>query len=333
MLTRIVRISLFLLLTGLAWTPGAMAESTLRVGVLQFGTVNWTLDVMREHGFDRAQGLNIEVVGLANKDATAVALQGGAVDLIVTDWIWVSRMRAQRRNYTFVPYSITVGAVMVHPDSGIGSIGDLAGKRLGVAGGPVDKSWLLLRAYSRKTLDRDIGELVNLNFAAPPLLNELVTRGDLDAVLNFWNYNAQLRAHGLVGLIEVNDLLPALGVDAEVPLLGWVFDEQWATANRDTLLAFLHAAQQAQQLMRDSDELWTGLLRPLTRARDEATLLALRDGFRAGVPERFGSAEIDAATRVFEILADVGGTELTGRSRTLSEGTFWPGYTLSRNGD
>lgn len=320
------RLSTLLIMACLLPGPAFAAEPTIRIGVLQFGTVNWTLDVIREHGFDQEQGIILEVVGLANKDATAVALQGGAVDMIVTDWIWVSRMRSERRDFTFVPYSMTVGAVMVGPDSGIAEIGDLAGKRLGVAGGPVDKSWLLLRAYSRKVLGRDIAETVQLNFAAPPLLNELVTRGDLDAVLNFWNYNARLSARGLTSLIEVNDLLPALGVDAEVPLLGWVFNEQWGNENRSTVMALLRAANRAQTLMRESDELWTGMLRPLTRAEDEATLLALRDGFRAGIPERFGPAEIDASARVFEILAELGGTELIGRSTTLTDGTFWQGY-------
>lgn len=300
----------------------------VRVGVLKFGTVNWTLSVMQERGFAERHGLNLDVVPLANKDGISVALQGGAVDLIVTDWIWVSRQRAENRNYAFSPYSLTVGAVMVRPDAGIDEVADLLdGKRLGVAGGPVDKSWLLLRAYTQQTLNRDIGRVLRPSFAAPPLLNALIRQGDLDAVLNFWHYNARLQAAGMRKLIEVEQILPALGVEAEVPLLGWVFDEAWAEQHGDRLTRFLDAARDAQQLMLESDELWSGMLRPLTRAEDEATLRALRDSYRAGVPRRFGTAEIDAAARVFAILAELGGRPLVGSSKELTPGTFWTGYT------
>ena len=78
-------------------------DSRVRVGVLEFGTVNWELDVIATHGLAEREGVDLEVVGLGGKRATAVALQGGAADIIVTDWIWVSRQRAEGRDYNFVP--------------------------------------------------------------------------------------------------------------------------------------------------------------------------------------------------------------------------------------
>ena len=322
------RACLTLLLAGLALTASGAEHGTVRLGVLKFGTVNWTLAVLQEEGLDTAHGIALEVVPLANKNAISVALQGGAVDMIVSDWIWVSRQRAAGRDYTFSPYSLTVGGVMVRPGAGIESVADLQGRRLGVAGGPVDKSWLLLRAYSRKFLERDLTESVRPNFAAPPLLNELIRQGELDAVLNFWHYNAQLQADGMQELIGVDAILPSLGVPGDVPLLGWVFDESWAAQNRERVTAFLDAARAAQQRMLESDALWSGMLRPLTQAEDEATLAALRAGYRAGVPRRFGEAEIASSAKVFAILAEIGGHQLVGNSETLTPGTFWDGYTF-----
>lgn len=317
------------LLMSVSLLPAAAAElGTVRIGVLKFGTVNWTLSVIQDRGLAKAHGVDLQVIPLANKNAISVALQGGAVDMIVTDWIWVSRQRAAGHKFTFVPYSRTVGGVMVRPGSGIKTLADLNGKKLGVAGGPVDKSWLLLRAYARKTLGKDLTTMVEPNFGAPPLLNALLEKGDLDAVLNFWHYNARLKAAGMHQLIGIDQVLPALGVKTEVPLLGWVFDESWANAHKPLVEAFLDAASEAQQLMVKSDQLWTGPLKPLTKAENQATLEALRDGYRAGVPQHFGPAQIAAAKHVFAILAELGGQRLVGDSTTLSPGTFWSGYTF-----
>ena len=71
------------------------APARVRVGVLKFGTVSWELDVMQTHGLAAREGVDLQVVTLASTNATTVALQGGAVDMIVTDWTWVSRQRAE----------------------------------------------------------------------------------------------------------------------------------------------------------------------------------------------------------------------------------------------
>ncbi|HCX87279.1 MAG TPA: hypothetical protein DG761_04595 [Gammaproteobacteria bacterium] len=66
----------------------------IRLGVLKFGIVNWELDVMVHNGLASAEGVDLTVVPVANKNATSVALQAREVGMIVTDWIWVSRQRA-----------------------------------------------------------------------------------------------------------------------------------------------------------------------------------------------------------------------------------------------
>ena len=44
-------------------------------------------------------------------------LQGGAVDLIVTDWFWVSRQRSEGRLFSFVPHSMAAGGLIAPKDS------------------------------------------------------------------------------------------------------------------------------------------------------------------------------------------------------------------------
>ncbi len=331
--------SLRLFAAGLALTllslAGQGAEpATLRVGVLQFGTVSWELEAMQRGGFAEREGLRIEVVPLALKDAANVALLGSAVDVIVNDWIWVARQRAEGRDFSFVPYSLAVGGLLVRPDAGIRSFADLRGKRLGIAGGPLDKSWLLLRAYARRTVGEDAAQWLQPNFVAPPLLNELMLRGELPAGLNFWHYGARLRAAGMLPLLEMEDILASLEVRRELPLVGWVFRESWARAQPQRIEAFLRASAATKRELMHSDAAWNAL-RPLMKVDDEASFIALRDGFRAGIPsaqlqpgwsagEAADAAEA-AAAEVFHILAQEGGRALVGEAQALAPGTFWRG--------
>lgn len=308
----------------------AVGQSTadtdkIRVGVLAYGTVNWELNTVKHHGLDAKEGVEIEVNKLSGKGASAIALQGGSVDAIVTDWIWVSRQRSAGKDYTFVPHSVTVGGLMVRPDAGIKSLNDLRGKKLGIAGGPVDKSWLMLQAYAKKKNGIDLKGMVEPTFAAPPLLNKVMLKGEIPAALNFWHYTARLKAAGMTELVGVNELLPTLGVDRQPPLIGWVFSERWAASNEKAIKGFLRSLRAAKKIMASSDPEWDRL-RPLTKAKDDKTFVALRDSYRAGIPNSFNDNDVKAAGQLYATLAEYGGRDLVGDSPTLAPGTFWSGF-------
>lgn len=283
------------------------------------------LDVIKEHKLDAKHGIDLKVVPLGSKNATHVAIQGKAVDMIVSDWIWVTRQRAENRDYTFAPYSNAAGTLMVSPKSGIKTLADLSGKKLGVAGGPVDKTWLLLRAYSQKMQNKDLSEIVKPSFAAPPLLNKMALRGDLDAVLNFWHYTTKLKASGFNPLLNISDVLKELGVERQIPVIGWVFSEDWADKNQNKVNGFIAASKEAQQLLIDSDDEWLRI-KPKMKVKTDAMFTGLKSAFREGVPKCFDEGDKQAAAKTFAILAKLGGKKLVGKSTELSEGTFWKNY-------
>jgi len=312
---------LTLLLFGLGTTD--LWAKKLRVGVLKFGTVNWEFNVIEHHGFAKAEGVDLEVVKLASKNATAVALQSGDVDMIVTDWVWVSRQRAEGEDLSFFPYSRTVGSLMVAKNSGVHSLKDLQGKRLGIAGGPVDKSWLIVRALAKQQHGIDLNASVEKVFGAPPLLIQQILSGRLDAVINFWHYVARLEAQGLSPLVTIGGAVESLGAGSGVPMLGYAFREGWANANKEAVRGLARASRTAKALLAKSQAEWDRL-RPKMKAKDDATFNALRDGYRAGIPESWGDAERAAAKRIFAVLAQQGGKKLVGKSLELQAGTFWP---------
>jgi NitT/TauT family transport system substrate-binding protein len=312
---------------GLVMTVAAQAADlgTIKIGVLKFGTVSWELDVIEHHGLDAKEGFTLEVTGFAANDAADVALMGEAVDGIVEDWLWVSRLRGEGVPLTFIPYSSSVGALMVPADGSIDSLADLDGKRLGIAGGPLDKSWLLIQALAKEQ-GVDLAEVTEPVYGAPPLLAEKFKSGELDAVINYWHFAARLEAEGHRRLIDVTQAQEALGVPADTPQLGYVFREQWADEHPDLVQAFARASRAAKVIMDESDEEWERL-RPLTRAEDDATLDALKRRYREGIVHSWGEQERQAAGQLYAVLAELGGEELVGSSPVLVDGTFWPGVS------
>jgi NitT/TauT family transport system substrate-binding protein len=296
---------------------------TMGIGVLKFGTVNWELDVIKAHGLDTKEGFTLEVQAFGGNDAADVALMGGAVDAIVEDWLFVSRQRADGVNLTFIPYSSNVGAVMVKPDSGIESLADLKGKKIGVAGGPLDKGWLLLQAYAKKTAGMDLAEDVEPVYGAPPLLTEKLKSGELAAALNYWHFGARLEAEGYERLIGIGEVQEALGIPASVPQLGYIFKEEWAGGHADLVQAFSRASRAAKEIMKTSDAEWQRL-KPLTRAETDAELDAFMRRYREGIVERWGDRQREEAAALYRVLAELGGEKLVGKGDELAPGTFWP---------
>ena len=295
----------------------------MRAGVLKFGTVNWELKSMRHHGLDEANGFVLEIVPFAGGDATDIALLGGDVDVIVSDWLWVSRQRAADHALTFSPYSSSVGAIMVPGDSDVESLADLVDRKIGVAGGPLDKSWLLLQGMARQEMDVDLAGANEIVFGAPPLLAEKAKDGELDAVLNYWHYNARLEAEGFRALASAEDAASALGASGPISSIGYVFDEEFVESG--LAAAFVAASRATKEILRDSDEEWQRLVDAGDIKDGPEALAKLRDRFREGIPTRALDDEIVDTTLVYGLLAELGGEKLVGDAPEMAEGTYWTG--------
>jgi NitT/TauT family transport system substrate-binding protein len=300
------------------------AQETVRVAVLADGTVSWEVDTIQHYDLAAAHGVELEVVELANPTATKIALQSGRVDVAVSDWLWVSRRRQEGADLTFAPYSRAIGALMAGPDSGIEGLDDLADRKIGIVGGPLDKNWLLLRAFAMRQDIRDPGQTTETVYGAPPLMSQQVRRGRVDAVLTYWHYAARLEADGYRRVVDVGEIIEGLGLSGDVPMLGYVFSAGWAERNPAAVDGFLAASREAKEILRTRDDAWARL-RPLIQPDSDAQLRALRAGFRAGIPRAWGTAERESARKLFDILRELGGRELVGSSQRLAPGTFWDG--------
>jgi NitT/TauT family transport system substrate-binding protein len=297
------------------------AAETIKVAVQKTGTFSWELAVIRAHGLDKQANLSIEVSELASPEAGKIALRSGTADIIVSDWLWVSRERSLGAKLTFYPYSSALGAVMVPASSPIRALADIKGRKLAVAGGPIDKSWLLLQAQAKQD-GLDLKSDATIAYGAPPLLAAKMLDGEMDATINFWNFCAALEAKGFRRLVGIEDILPKLGAKGRIAMVGYVFDDEWSNAHRDLLARFIAMTRAAKEVLATSDAEWETIA-PLTGAADAATLHAYRDRYREGIPHRSIDDEEADARVLYRVLAGIGGRELVGPSPELESGTYY----------
>jgi NitT/TauT family transport system substrate-binding protein len=293
----------------------------LRIGLQTTGTFAWQLDVIRRHGLAERAGLDLRVSEFASPDAGKLALNSGSVDIAVVDWLWVARARALGAKLLFYPYSSAVGAIMVKSDSPLNKLEDIKGHVLGVAGGPLDKSWLIVQAAALRQ-GIDLKRTATLQFGAPPLMAEKLQQGEAEASLNFWNFCASLETKGYRRIFEVRDAEAALGLKEPVAVIGYVFSEEFATAHKSALDRFIAITREANNIMLMSDEEWDAL-RPLMNAKDDRTFKAYRDRTREGMPRRAVASEAADASALFKTLAKIGGSNLVGPSQELDQGLYY----------
>lgn len=292
----------------------------LKVAALEGGTVNWELDTIRHYGLDRAAGFRLEVLPVAGNPAAQVALQGGVADAIVTDWFWVARLRAEGQDYRFLPYSRAVGGLMVRADSPVQRLADLKGGKIGIAGGPLDKSWLILRAYAQRQEGIDLAAETEQVFGAPPLIMQAGLSGEVDAAMNFWHFMAKMEAGGMRRLVGVGQAAEALGLDPETPLLGYVVNGR-LVAEQPALVDGLRQASRAAKALLASDDAAFARLRGQMNAKSDAEYALLVAGYREGIPTD-GPVDVAAAARMLRLMSELGGAELVGPLTDLPAGTF-----------
>lgn len=299
----------------------ARAATPLRLASVKFGSLGWLIETIRAEGLDKKHGLDFEVVEIANNQASPITLYGGSADVIVSDWPWALRQRAMGEGLKFAPFSASLGAVMVPEASPIKTLADLKGKTLGVAGSAIDKSWLLLRAYTKKTLGTDLAELVTPQYSAAPLLAEQLKDGKLDAMLNFWTFCARVEGAGFRRVVSMSDVMTALEIAPQPALVGFIWKETFGAANPAGIAALLAAAAEGNAILAKSDAAWERL-RPQLKASSEPEFKALMAGYRSGITGPWSDGDMASAEKIMQLLIAGGDTDLATSGTTFDPKLF-----------
>lgn len=256
----------------------------LSVSVLQFGTAHWELDHIVHEQLDRRHGYRLALRVVANLSASHLAVTSGSANGAVADLLWAQSRYQAGSAYLYVPFSSHIGDIVVPESSGVRTLADLQGLRIGVAGGPNSKGWVLLQKVA-SLQGIDLTESAEVQFAAPPLLSQGLKRGQMDAIVTYWHFAARLKGQGgWRSAFSMADLLVAMNLDPSLPVLGYVFPETWANEHRELISRFAASVVDANAELSARPSAWERL-RPLLRNPEDSVFMALRDGFIAGTPK------------------------------------------------
>ena len=308
-------------LLGFAAVTAAPAADRIRIAAQKTGTLAWELEIIRTRGLDKKAGLDLQVVELASPEAGKIALRSGSADLIVSDWLWVARERSMGDKLVFYPYSSQIGAIMVPADSAIAGLADLKGKKIAVAGGPLDKSWLMLQADARRD-GVNLKAQATVVYGAPPLLSQKALQREHDATLTFWNFCAELEGKGFKRGIDMEAIEKRFGAAGPVAMLGYVFDAGWAAKNKAAVTRFLGIAAEAKEILAGSPDEWQRLSTRIG-VTGAAGLDIYRKRYSEGIPRRPIADEERDAIGLYRVLAEAGGAELVGPAQEMDKGTFY----------
>lgn len=265
--------------------------------------------VMQENGLDEKYGFSAEFLEV-DPDIAATSFLMGESDIAI-DQDAVSSAIANNEGHdvvSFYPALANTASIVAGPASGIESVEDLVGKRVGHFG--MDSGTTQAIAASlKKGYDIDVTsfELVQ---SSPASLPELLAAGEVDAIFDYEPYSSN--AIKLTGGDYVFQVSPywkeATGWSPALAML--TAHREWLTDNPDLARNVLKAWQEAEKMIVDSnyqmflEEPYASFLN--RESEEELRTLAEYCAALECYPGKWTESDVDQQLEYLDLLAEQG---------------------------
>ena len=306
---------------------GARAQSgpVIRIAVIGSSGQAELTTAIQQHGLDRKHGLELQVVDYAAPGQQYTLFRAGSADVAIGNFVDLHRQRrAGVAIKAFHGYQAYSNSVVVRPSSTITKFSDLRGRRVGGFGNTF-LDWLVLRAAGKKAHGLDIEIDANSIVAAPPLLNQFVARGEIDAAIQFSSLSiGPLTLGEQRAITDLPTLMREAGLSPDCFYTQWFIAEDWVRrfpGNLDRVYAMF--AEGYGRLASD-DAIWTGLAQKI-RITDPKVVAAYRDKARKINNPPYRKELLQPTQTLLTEIVTVAGEQSTGFARLDPEAFIFPG--------
>lgn len=232
----------------------------VRIAAIGSGGQDEVPFAIQKYGLDKKHGLAMQLVDFAVPGQQYTMLRSDAIDVAAGNFIDLLRQRkAGNKIAAFHSFQTYSNLIVTKPQSPIKTFADLRGKKVGEFG-TAFLDWLIIRAAGQRAYNLDLEKEASPIQGAPPLLNQFLSRGDVDATLQFSTLTFGPVAAGQQRAVSLMpDLMKAAGFDPGSFYLHWHVSEKWTAANPGALARLDAMIEEAYEKLRTDDSLWPPL--------------------------------------------------------------------------
>jgi NitT/TauT family transport system substrate-binding protein len=261
---------------------------------------------MSDGAFEDA-GLDIVYKEYAAADAVYTAYRAGGVDAGLGGIPSLANLvnTGIDRKIVFALQRTTNG-MLVRSDSGIETVADLKGKKLGLFGSAIGSSANQFFALAREYYDFDPMTEASVQYGAPDLLAELLKNGDIDMALVIDPAGTAGVASG--EFTNIGDLGVLLEEETGLSTYtaGWDFDTKFLEANPEAVQSFVDVNLEYQKKFNDDQSLWDSALKDLYDIQDQDVLDLIYADQKGRLVEQWGDEEKEQAQELLDFLSKNG---------------------------
>lgn len=298
-------------------TPAPTATSAPPI-VLRFSSIvnasqSYIPVLMMEKGIGKKYGLDIQLIPLSTTGQQWTSMRAGDADISSGSVLDLLRQRqAGLKAKAIRGFSTFGNAILAPPDKPFSKLSDLKGVRVGTPSA-ILLDWMILRAAGLKSENFDIGKDTQVSESSPPLLNQLMLRGQLDAALQFApDFALQPTTEGTLKVVTtVPQVMAKAGFDPQVFYLTYNLTDAWREKYPDGAARIVAAMDEAVELMDKDDSIWPALAKR-SGVEDPKLLPSFIAAQRGAFKTTFSKDKLAPTQALFDELVKIVGPETMG---------------------
>jgi ABC-type nitrate/sulfonate/bicarbonate transport system substrate-binding protein len=232
---------------------------TVRFGAVA-GASQAYIPLLLQKGIGAKYGFNVEIVPLSQVGQLWTGLQTGEFDVSASNFLDLLRQRQAGLGARAIRgFSKFGNPIITTPDKPYEKLSDLTGAKFGTVSTAV-LDWMVIRAAGVKAYGFDVEKDAVPTTASPPLIGELLNKGELDAAWQFSDFTlAPIHEGTMKEITNVAELMTEAGFDPDAFYLTYQLADTWREAHPDAVAPLIAAMDEAVDQMMTDDSVWPEL--------------------------------------------------------------------------